>query len=52
MKVGILFNSVMPIHFFLMKGTTAETGMEVTTAIKLHCVLTVFIDNGDSFIII
>ena len=38
--------------FFLMKGTTAETGMEVTTAIKLHCGLTVFIDNGDSFITI
>ena len=40
MKVGKLLDSVMPITFFqtfdIMKGTTAETGLKVTTAIKLH----------------
>ena len=44
----------MPIFFFfqtceIMKGTTTQTVMEVTTALKFHCVLANFIEIDDSF---
>ena len=36
MKVGKLFDSVMPITFEIMKGPAAETGLKATATIKLH----------------